>query len=98
MLYLVTSRKRFAKQPGLIACCAVPVSVLAKCTTLNLRSILSTSASFAGCAVVGIEITEAAQAVNTHPFQGNTAFMLGNEVECLSSYTIVLLVEKLPAD
>ena len=35
---------------------------------------------FAGCHIIGVEITHAAQAVHTHPFHGNTAFMLGNEV------------------
>lgn len=34
----------------------------------------------AGCEIIGVEITDAANAVNTHPFHGNTAFMLGNEV------------------
>lgn len=34
----------------------------------------------AGCEIVGIEITDSAVAVNTQPFRGNTAFMLGNEV------------------
>lgn len=34
----------------------------------------------ADCKIVGVEITDAAHAVNTHPFHGNTAFMLGNEV------------------
>ena len=34
----------------------------------------------AGCHIIGVEITDSAQAVSTHPFHGNTAFMLGNEV------------------
>ena len=38
---------------------------------------------FTGCEIIGVEITDTAAAVNTHPFQGNTAFMLGNEVYTL---------------
>ena len=38
------------------------------------------SCADADCKIIGVEITDAAQAVNTHPFHGNTAFMLGNEV------------------
>jgi hypothetical protein len=34
----------------------------------------------AGCRVLGVEIDVAAVPVQTHPFTGNTAFMLGNEV------------------
>lgn len=34
----------------------------------------------AGCEIIGVEITDSAVAVNTQPFFGNTAFMLGNEV------------------
>jgi hypothetical protein len=34
----------------------------------------------AGCRVLGVEIDPAAVPVQTHPFTGNTAFMLGNEV------------------
>lgn len=34
----------------------------------------------ADCKIIGVEITDAAHAVNTQPFHGNTAFMLGNEV------------------
>lgn len=34
----------------------------------------------ADCTIVGVEITDQACAVNTHPFSGSTAFMLGNEV------------------
>ena len=34
----------------------------------------------AGCKIVGVEIMEAAQAVQGHPFCGPTAFILGNEV------------------
>lgn len=43
-----------------------------------------------GCAIVGIEITGAAQAVNRHPFHGNTAFMLGNEGTGLSAAQLKL--------
>eukprot|EP00200_Dunaliella_tertiolecta_P009589 CAMPEP_0202389176 /NCGR_PEP_ID=MMETSP1127-20130417/81429_1 /ASSEMBLY_ACC=CAM_ASM_000462 /TAXON_ID=3047 /ORGANISM="Dunaliella tertiolecta, Strain CCMP1320" /LENGTH=235 /DNA_ID=CAMNT_0048990835 /DNA_START=68 /DNA_END=775 /DNA_ORIENTATION=+ len=32
-----------------------------------------------GCEIIGIEITDDAQPVHSHPFQGPTAFMLGNE-------------------
>mmetsp|Transcript_9299 Transcript_9299/g.18484 ORF Transcript_9299/g.18484 Transcript_9299/m.18484 type:complete len:213 (+) Transcript_9299:172-810(+) len=32
-----------------------------------------------GCTIVGIEIDDEAKAIQTHPFSGNTAFMLGNE-------------------
>ena len=34
----------------------------------------------AGCRVVGVEITDDAQPIHSHPFSGATAFMLGNEV------------------
>ncbi len=50
---------------------------------VNPAGTLSTEPIHAGCAIVGIEITEAAQAVNKHPFHGSTAFMLGNEVNLL---------------
>lgn len=33
-----------------------------------------------GCTVVGVEIMDGAQSVHSFPFKGNTAFMLGNEV------------------
>lgn len=33
-----------------------------------------------GCRVLGVEIDDAAVPVQSHPFTGNTAFMLGNEV------------------
>jgi hypothetical protein len=33
-----------------------------------------------GCRIVGVEIDESAVPVQSHPFVGNTAFMLGNEV------------------
>ncbi|KAF5839598.1 Alpha/beta knot methyltransferase [Dunaliella salina] len=32
-----------------------------------------------GCEIIGIEITDDAHPVHSHPFQGPTAFMLGNE-------------------
>jgi hypothetical protein len=34
----------------------------------------------AGCRIIGVEITDDALPVHRHPFQGPTAFMLGNEV------------------
>jgi hypothetical protein len=34
----------------------------------------------AGCRILGVEIDTTAQPVQGHPFSGNTAFMLGNEV------------------
>ena len=34
----------------------------------------------AGCQVVGVEIAEGAKTIQSHPFSGATAFMLGNEV------------------
>lgn len=34
----------------------------------------------AGCRVMGVEITGDAQPIQAHPFNGPTAFMLGNEV------------------
>lgn len=43
-----------------------------------------------GCEIIGIEITDAANAVNTHPFHGNTAFMLGNEGTGLSEHQLKL--------
>jgi len=39
---------------------------------------------FVGCRIVGIEIDDDAVAVQTHPFQGNTAFMIGNEGQGLN--------------
>jgi hypothetical protein len=33
-----------------------------------------------GCTIVGVEIDPAARPIQEHPFKGNTAFMLGNEV------------------
>ena len=33
-----------------------------------------------GCEIVGIEIVDGAKPVQSFPFKGNTAFMLGNEV------------------
>lgn len=43
-----------------------------------------------GCHIIGVEITHAAQAVHTHPFHGNTAFMLGNEGTGLSEHQLKL--------
>ncbi|KAL3133159.1 hypothetical protein ABBQ38_007053 [Trebouxia sp. C0009 RCD-2024] len=43
-----------------------------------------------GCEIIGVEITDAAHAVNTHPFRGNTAFMLGNEGTGLSEHQLKL--------
>lgn len=37
--------------------------------------------------MLGVEIDAAAVPVNSHPFSGNTAFMLGNEVRCSCSTT-----------
>lgn len=36
----------------------------------------------AGCEIVGIEIVDEAKPLQSFPFRGNTAFMLGNEVGC----------------
>jgi hypothetical protein len=36
--------------------------------------------TIAGCKVLGIEIMDDARRVQDHPFEGPTAFMLGNEV------------------
>lgn len=33
-----------------------------------------------GCSILGVEIDATAAPVQAHPFSGNTAFMLGNEV------------------
>ncbi|KAI8472494.1 MAG: Alpha/beta knot methyltransferase [Monoraphidium minutum] len=38
-----------------------------------------------GCRILGVEIDEGATAVQSHPFTGNTAFMLGNEGQGLSA-------------
>ena len=36
------------------------------------------------CEIVGVEIMEGAKLIETHPFKGPTAFILGNEVrKCL---------------
>ena len=43
-------------------------------------SAIPTPAAVTGCQIIGVEITDEAKAVNTHPFRGNTAFMIGNEV------------------
>ena len=43
----------------------------------------------ADCEIIGVEITDAAHAVNTHPFRGNTAFMLGNEVCTLAHFMLL---------
>lgn len=37
-----------------------------------------------GCTICGVEIVEGAQAVQSHPFTGHTAFLLGNEGSGLS--------------
>lgn len=43
-----------------------------------------------GCQIIGVEITDEAKAVNTHPFYGNTAFMIGNEGTGLSANQLKL--------
>lgn len=35
--------------------------------------------SFAGCEIVGVEIMDGARLIESHPFKGPTAFVLGNE-------------------
>ena len=42
----------------------------------------------AGCAILGLEITDDAKPVQSQPFQGNTAFMVGNEVGCNSAFRL----------
>lgn len=51
------------------------------------RSLLNCSAGFA---ILGVEITDDAKPVQSQPFQGNTAFMVGNEVGCSSAYRIMV--------
>lgn len=47
-----------------------------------------------GCvSVVGIEIDDGAAAVHTHPFTGNTAFMIGNEGQGLNEKQMKLCDE-----
>ena len=36
------------------------------------------------CTIYGVEITTSSQSVVSHPFHGNAAFMMGNEVLLLS--------------
>jgi SpoU rRNA Methylase family len=43
-----------------------------------------------GCKIVGIEIVEGASPIESHPFEGNTAFILGNEGDGLSSKQMAL--------
>ena len=43
-----------------------------------------------GCKIIGIEITEGAIPIENHPFEGNTAFLLGNEGDGLSSKQMAL--------
>ncbi len=33
-----------------------------------------------GCEIIGVEIMEGAKLIESHPFKGPTAFILGNEV------------------
>lgn len=42
------------------------------------------------CKIVGIEIVEGAVPIETHPFEGNTAFLLGNEGDGLSEKQMAL--------
>eukprot|EP01023_Acetabularia_acetabulum_P031137 TRINITY_DN29319_c0_g1_i1.p1 TRINITY_DN29319_c0_g1~~TRINITY_DN29319_c0_g1_i1.p1 ORF type:complete len:219 (+),score=22.93 TRINITY_DN29319_c0_g1_i1:120-776(+) len=42
------------------------------------------------CRIIGIEITDEAQNVTSHPFEGNTAFMLGNEGTGMTEKQITL--------
>lgn len=44
----------------------------------------------AGCEIVGIEIVDAAKPVQSFPFRGPTAFMLGNEVRAAGGRRAVL--------
>jgi tRNA G18 (ribose-2'-O)-methylase SpoU len=41
-----------------------------------------------GCSICGIEILDSAEDINTNPFRGDTAFMLGNEGSGLSKKQI----------
>eukprot|EP00891_Asterochloris_glomerata_P002037 jgi/Astpho2/2037/e_gw1.00038.287.1_t len=43
-----------------------------------------------GCAILGVEITDDAKPVQSQPFQGNTAFMVGNEGDGLSEKQMAL--------
>eukprot|EP01025_Chloroclados_australasicus_P046120 TRINITY_DN50898_c0_g1_i2.p2 TRINITY_DN50898_c0_g1~~TRINITY_DN50898_c0_g1_i2.p2 ORF type:complete len:173 (-),score=30.21 TRINITY_DN50898_c0_g1_i2:442-960(-) len=42
------------------------------------------------CKIIGIEITENAQPITARPFEGNTAFMLGNEGSGMTAKQISL--------
>ena len=71
---------------------------------IQIQSECAIPCIIADCKIVGVEITDAAHAVNTHPFHGNTAFMLGNEVwhvhtsspQCLFCTSISLALLVLP--
>jgi tRNA G18 (ribose-2'-O)-methylase SpoU len=45
----------------------------------TLNDCCNTLRNSEGCSIIGIEIVDAAQAVQKHPFSGPTAFLLGNE-------------------
>eukprot|EP00898_Chlorokybus_atmophyticus_P006855 jgi/Chlat1/7170/Chrsp57S06840 len=46
-----------------------------------------------GCTICGIEIVDSARPVQEHPFQGSTAFLLGNEGSGLSSKQMAICDE-----
>eukprot|EP00201_Polytomella_parva_P016478 CAMPEP_0175061424 /NCGR_PEP_ID=MMETSP0052_2-20121109/13577_1 /TAXON_ID=51329 ORGANISM="Polytomella parva, Strain SAG 63-3" /NCGR_SAMPLE_ID=MMETSP0052_2 /ASSEMBLY_ACC=CAM_ASM_000194 /LENGTH=263 /DNA_ID=CAMNT_0016327277 /DNA_START=231 /DNA_END=1025 /DNA_ORIENTATION=+ len=56
----------------------------------NLRNCCAALKEEHGCQIVGIEITPEAKPVQSHPFTGPTAFMLGNEGQGLSKAQLAL--------
>jgi len=41
-----------------------------------------------GCSIVGVELTDDAAPITTHPFHGTTAFMVGNEGDGLNAHQL----------